>query len=75
MKTLFVTCSLIPIKIWPAVRENAPKSSLIVMVVVLGLHFFLATGFMLYFFHNSVSIQTRLILNMVTLLGKSRYSL
>eukprot|EP00088_Acartia_fossae_P045177 TRINITY_DN4840_c0_g1_i2.p1 TRINITY_DN4840_c0_g1~~TRINITY_DN4840_c0_g1_i2.p1 ORF type:complete len:490 (-),score=122.36 TRINITY_DN4840_c0_g1_i2:342-1811(-) len=39
--------------IWPAVRESAPKSSLLVMVFVLGLHFLLAAGFMLYFFHGS----------------------
>jgi len=39
--------------IWPAVRENAPKSSLLVMIVVLGMHFLLAAGFMLYFFHGS----------------------
>lgn len=45
--------------IWPVVRENAPKSSLIVMVVVLGLHFFLATGFMLYFFHASGAVDTK----------------
>jgi len=39
--------------VWPAVRESAPKSSVIVMAVILGLHFLLAAGFMLYFFHGS----------------------
>lgn len=37
--------------IWPAVRDGATKSAVIVMVVILGLHLLLACGFMLYFFH------------------------
>lgn len=37
--------------IWPAVRDQAAKSAVIVMVVVLALHLLLACGFMLYFFH------------------------
>ena len=37
--------------IWPAVRDQAAKSAVVVMVVVLALHLLLACGFMLYFFH------------------------
>jgi len=37
--------------IWPAVRDQAAKSAIIVMAVVLALHLLLACGFMLYFFH------------------------
>lgn len=37
--------------IWPAVRDGASKSAVLVMVVILGLHLLLACGFMLYFFH------------------------
>merc|ERR1719309_895465 len=37
--------------IWPAVRDQAAKSAIIVMGVVLALHLLLACGFMLYFFH------------------------
>jgi len=37
--------------IWPAVRDQAAKSAVIVMAVVLALHLLLACGFMLYFFH------------------------
>jgi len=39
--------------VWPMVREAASKSAAVIMVVVLGLHFLLACGFMLYFFHAS----------------------
>ena len=39
------------VKVWPMVREAASKSAAIIMLVVLGLHFLLAAGFMLYFFH------------------------
>jgi len=41
--------------VWPMVREAASKSAAVIMVVVLGLHFLLACGFMLYFFHASSS--------------------
>jgi len=37
--------------IWPAVRDQAAKSAVIVMAIVLALHLLLACGFMLYFFH------------------------
>jgi len=37
--------------IWPAVRDQAAKSAVIVMAVVIALHLLLACGFMLYFFH------------------------
>eukprot|EP00092_Neocalanus_flemingeri_P000510 GFUD01000541.1.p1 GENE.GFUD01000541.1~~GFUD01000541.1.p1 ORF type:complete len:411 (-),score=130.38 GFUD01000541.1:111-1343(-) len=37
--------------IWPAVRDQAAKSAVIVMAVILALHLLLACGFMLYFFH------------------------
>lgn len=40
------------IPIWPAVRNQAAKSAVVVMVVILGLHLLLACGFMLYFFHG-----------------------
>ena len=43
------------VQVWPAVREHAAKTAVIVMAVILSLHFLLATGFMLYFFHASVS--------------------
>ena len=44
------------LQVWPAVREHAAKTAVIVMAVILSLHFLLATGFMLYFFHASVSL-------------------
>ena len=39
------------LQIWPALREHAAKSAVIVLVVILALHLLLACGFMLYFFH------------------------
>jgi len=43
--------SVLFLPIWPAVRDQAAKSAVLVMVVVLALHLLLACGFMLYFFH------------------------
>jgi len=43
--------SVLFLPIWPAVRDQAAKSAVIVMVVVVTLHLLLACGFMLYFFH------------------------
>jgi len=37
--------------IWPAVRDQAAKSAVIVMAIIVALHLLLACGFMLYFFH------------------------
>jgi len=47
--------------VWPAVREHAAKTAVIVMAVILSLHFLLATGFMLYFFHASASTAAALV--------------
>jgi hypothetical protein len=44
--------------IWPAVRDQAAKSAVLVMVVVLALHLLLACGFMLYFFHVPATAAT-----------------
>jgi len=38
--------------VWPVVRDQAAKSSAIVMIFILALHLLLACGFMLYFFHH-----------------------
>jgi len=38
--------------VWPVVRDQATKSSAIVMIFILALHLLLACGFMLYFFHH-----------------------
>jgi len=43
--------SVLFLPIWPAVRDQAAKSAVLVMGVVLALHLLLACGFMLYFFH------------------------
>jgi len=44
--------------IWPAVRDQAAKSAVVVMVLVLALHLLLACGFMLYFFHVPATAAT-----------------
>jgi len=37
--------------IWPAVRNQASKSAVVIMAIIMTLHLLLAVGFMLYFFH------------------------
>lgn len=37
--------------IWPAVRNQASKSAVVIMAIIVTLHLLLAVGFMLYFFH------------------------
>ena len=43
--------AVLALSIWPAIRDQANKTAFILIVVVLLLHFALACGFMLYFFH------------------------
>jgi hypothetical protein len=47
--------------VWPAIRENAAKSSGIIIIIILGLHFLLAAGFMMYFFHSGASASSELV--------------
>lgn len=45
--------------VWPQIRANSAKASGLVMLVVVALHFLLASGFMLYFFHSSTPPVTQ----------------
>lgn len=43
--------AVLVLTLWPIFKENANRTSLILIGVIIGLHLLLACGFMLYFFH------------------------